>query len=260
MAFLVIQLSCEKVDEHPSHNTSELYNNSDLQAVLWQQHAGEYKALCYQAYNFAKQSLMAYHMEPRRKYAIITDIDETVLDNSPFNGMMTKYNKSYKKEDWMDWGRLAQANLIPGAFEFFNYADSMGVVVFYISNRYDTQLPETLQNLKNHGLPNVDSNHVFLKTSTSEKQDRRNVVLRDYEVLLYLGDNLSDFMKDFDDINETDRNALTDKHSVDFGKKFIVFPNPMYGDWEKNGILEGDKHLDHVKANMIRYNKLKSFK
>ena len=61
-------------------------NDHLIMAVLYQQKSAEYKALCYQAFNFAKfkldQSSKAMGMMKQR--AIIVDIDETVLDNSPY--------------------------------------------------------------------------------------------------------------------------------------------------------------------------------
>ena len=56
-------------------------------AVLWQQQAGEYKALSYQAFNLATARIMAIENKQEKPLAIITDLDETVLDNSPYSGM-----------------------------------------------------------------------------------------------------------------------------------------------------------------------------
>ena len=58
-------------------------------------------------------------------------------------------------------------------------------------------LDETVANLQQKGFPNADTDHVFLKTDTSEKQTCRDRVLYDHEVVL-LGDNLSDFSQVFD--------------------------------------------------------------
>jgi predicted secreted acid phosphatase len=52
--------------------------------VLWQQTAAEYRALCYQAFNIAALRLNEISKKKLRKQklAIITDLDETILDNS----------------------------------------------------------------------------------------------------------------------------------------------------------------------------------
>jgi 5'-nucleotidase (lipoprotein e(P4) family) len=59
--------------------------DAKLFASAYQQQAAEYRALCYQAFNLARLRL-DQHMSfsnplPR---ALITDIDETILDNSRY--------------------------------------------------------------------------------------------------------------------------------------------------------------------------------
>jgi predicted secreted acid phosphatase len=51
-------------------------------------------------------------------------------------------------------------------------------------------------------------------------------------VVLYMGDNLNDFLTDFAGLGVEERFAVTDSYMADFGSKFIVMPNPMYGEWE----------------------------
>src|SRR5580765_6797299 len=64
-------------------------------AVIYQQKAAEYRALAYQAFNIARWQLDAdldkknikklLKDERKQPRAIVVDIDETVLDNSPAN-------------------------------------------------------------------------------------------------------------------------------------------------------------------------------
>ena len=60
---------------------TRLTSDSKVLPVLFQQQSAEYRALCYQAFNIATLRLESV----KRKglpLAIITDIDETILDNS----------------------------------------------------------------------------------------------------------------------------------------------------------------------------------
>ncbi|WP_105002612.1 HAD family acid phosphatase [Tenacibaculum sp. SG-28] len=100
-------------------------------------------------------------LEKGFKYAVITDIDETVLDNSPYSAMQIKKDVDFNSKDWITWGKLEKAKALPGAVEFFTLADSLGFSVFYISNRSNEQLQETINNLKKWQLPNCDAKHVF---------------------------------------------------------------------------------------------------
>lgn len=213
-----------------------------IQALLWQQHAGEYKALAYQAYTFAKfqlDEILAHKDSSTKPLAIVTDIDETVLDNSPFNAKMVELNEEYSSERWIEWGKKISAKPVPGSQGFFTYAKENGVEVFYISNRYDSQKEETIANLKKYNYPFADENHVLLRTETSGKEARRAMVEKTHQIVMLIGDNLSDFSLVFDDKSTQDRNAFVHDLQKKFGVTYIVLPNPMYGDWENKGIFEG---------------------
>ncbi len=46
------------------------------------------------------------------------------------------------------------------------------------------------------------------------------------------GDNLNDFLSVFAKKSVADRFAETDKIKDEWGRMFIMFPNPQYGEWE----------------------------
>ena len=58
--------------------------------------------------------------------------------------------------------------------------------------------------------------------------------MQGHEVILLMGDNLADFSSLYDKKTEEERRLNTDILSAEFGKKFIVFPNVNYGDWESS--------------------------
>lgn len=199
---------------------------------LYQQNAAEYKALCLQAYNFATIRLAQYKPQTDLPKAIITDIDETVLDNSPYPIHQAFIGKDYDSESWFEWTKMAIADTVPGAPAFLKFAARNGVEIFYITNRDERERDCTLKNLKKYDLPNADSNHLFLKSGTSSKEIRRQKVASTHEIVMLVGDNLGDFSKLFDKKSTQERNANVDASLNEFGNRFIVIPNPNYGDWE----------------------------
>ena len=232
-----------------------------IQAVLWQQHSAEYRALCEQAYNYARLSLDAMLdtiSADVSTLAIVTDLDETVIDNSPMNAKMIELDEPYKKSRWIEWGNLASAKAMPGAVEFFKYAASRGVVTYYISNRYAEQVDVTIENLKNLDLPFVDSEHVMLRSETggSGKKSRRDIVEETHTIIMLLGDNLSDFTDLFENQGTERRNAVVDSLRTEFGSRFIMLPNVIYGDWQTNGIYEGRYDWTEFQKDSIRHKKL----
>lgn len=233
-----------------------------VQSVLWQQHSGEYKALCHQAFNLAKFQLDEILLRNNREgkpLAIITDIDETLINNSPYNAKMIETNEEYSKENWITWGLLEEATVVPGALEFLKYAESKSVEVFYISNRYAVQAKETKANLKKLGFPFIDEQHFLLREKTSGKEERRQIVSKENRVIMLLGDNLSDFTKVFDDKSTNERNEIVEELKDKFGTTFIILPNPMYGDWETDGLYEGNYKWTPAQKDSIRKAKLISY-
>jgi 5'-nucleotidase (lipoprotein e(P4) family) len=206
--------------------------NTKLLPVLWQQHAAEYRALCYQAFNFATCRLYEKKLKKNRRYAIITDVDETVLDNSYYEAKNLKENKEFESSTWKSWTSSSGATAVPGALEFLKLAHTKGVSIFYISNRDTTEVRSTVANLKMLGFPDADAGHMLFMMKISSKEERRQAVMKDYEVIMMLGDNLNDFASVFEKKDNSTRNAETDKLKNDWGKTFIVIPNAIYGEWE----------------------------
>ncbi|TCP62721.1 5'-nucleotidase, lipoprotein e(P4) family [Baia soyae] len=208
-------------------------SEQQVMANVWFQTAGETKALYYQGYNIGKMRLdEALKKKTQKKPAIVLDLDETVLDNSPYQAMTSKEGKKYP-DKWDDWIQAAKAEGLPGAVPFLQYANEKGVSIYYISNRKQkNQLEATIKNLKNLGVPQADADHVLLQAENEKgKDERRKKVTAEREIVLFFGDNLSDFQA-FDQKNVKDRNQAVEHVRSSFGEKFIVFPNPMYGDWE----------------------------
>jgi 5'-nucleotidase (lipoprotein e(P4) family) len=165
--------------------------------------------------------------------AIILDIDETVLDNSPYELENIQKKRIYTPETWKQWTAKAEAKALPGAVAFCKLADSLGVKVFYISNREVDEQAATEANLLSVGFPQVQEGHVLLKSDSSDKTSRRETVKANHAVVLLLGDNLRDFDEIF--VRKADNIGmnLLEEYRDTLHQYFIMFPNPMYGEWEK---------------------------
>lgn len=223
----------DKTGETAPRSLQNIALNGKVYSALWQQNAGEFRALCYQAYNLAKMRIDENVKNPSKKpFAIITDVDETFLDNSPYAVTEAENGKIFEAKTWMNWTSKAEAKAFPGSLKFFKYAASKNVTIFYISNRNEDDRIGTLKNLNELGFPNADDAHLLLKSTTSDKEARRLEILKNYEVIIYMGDNLADFSKIFNKKPQTERNQLVDHNSDEFGKRFIILPNSGYGDWE----------------------------
>lgn len=251
----IILNSCQQSNIEESKSQDHL-----IMSVLWYQKSAEMKALYLQSFNWAKVriDMSLAKNEKEVKKAVVVDIDETMLDNSPFETYSINTGEAYTKENWSNWTSQIKAKALPGAAEFSRYAESKGVEVFYISNRSVDEFDVTLQNLQNEKFAFADSTHLFLKTTTSSKKPRRDIVKQNYEIILLIGDNLLDFSEIFEDRSVNHGFDIVEENKDKFGDIFIVLPNPMYGNWErevfknKSNLTNEEKYALR-KSNLIGY-------
>jgi 5'-nucleotidase (lipoprotein e(P4) family) len=232
--FLFIAFSCQqKADEH-TEDPKEALSSQLGNAVLWFQQSAEMQASYLQAYKHAEMLLKAKldTFDSQLKPAVILDIDETVLDNSPYEARLLTVGGTYESASWKAWCEEANANALPGALDFLNYAKNNGVEIFYISNRKVEVLTPTIKNLERVGAPHADSAHVILRTTTSDKTERRNAVKKLHDVLVYVGDNLTDYDEIYADRKQDLGKLMVGKNQEELFNNFIMLPNPMYGEWE----------------------------
>lgn len=232
-ALLMGSVSLPTWADQASYDTKDL-NEQLVMANLWVQASAEYKAMSYQAFNLAKMQLDHYlaHHKGKKRVAVVVDADETILDNSAYESWLVGKNQSYSSKTWGEWMDAAQAKAIPGSVAFLNYASKKGVGVFYITNRKESGRTGTMKNLQDLGFPQVSTSHVLLRETTSDKEPRRQEVEKNYDIALLMGDNLNDFAKEFKTKSLEESYAAVEKDKDLFGTKFILLPNPTYGDWE----------------------------
>lgn len=235
----------------PQKQADNIYQEG---GILWTQTSGEARALAYQAFNLARLMLdrdFQINRRSRMRRAIVVDADETVLDNSRFQATLLKNRQSYDSQTWTAWVKRMEAEAIPGAVEFLQYAASRGVRVFYITNRNLVEKEATADNLKKLGFPGVSDETLLVRTDakTSSKETRRQSVSAKYRIVLLMGDNLNDFAEIFDQSKTVaSRLAAVEQNKAQFGKRFIVLPNVMYGDWESAIYDYNFKLTDEEKA------------
>ncbi|MBK6967149.1 MAG: 5'-nucleotidase, lipoprotein e(P4) family [Bacteroidales bacterium] len=228
-------------------------NEHMVLGTLFQQKAGEYRALCYQAFNLGKllldKDLADKSIDKHR--VIVLDVDETVLDNSPFQAKCILEGTSYPI-NWDEWCKLARAKALPGALDFLAYAKANGLSIYYITNRKAHLKEVTVKNLKVLGFPDADDEHVIMRTTLDSKEPRRQELLAKNHISLLFGDNLNDFSDVFEKKRTDERNDLVDDASKLFGQRYIVLPNAMYGDWELALYNFDQKQPDSVKYRIRR--------
>ena len=231
----------------------EEFDNSlqaqSMLSVLYAQSSAEYEASNIQTYVNAKSALdralndvtWTAAIEQKDNFenkppAIILDIDETVLNNVPFQARSIMDGQSYPT-GWLDWMLEESSDAVAGVSDFLEYSQSKGVKIFYVTNRIAVAEDATRNNLKKLGLPlDTDRDVLLMKNEngwTSDKVSRRKLVAKDYRILLLIGDQLGDFLPLDETTLELDaRKELADTYKHMWGSKWFMITNPMYGRWE----------------------------
>ena len=136
--------------------------DDNLNAVLWMQRSVEYRALAEQTYRAAADRLDAALKAKNQdalvpeergnaakglKPAVVLDVDETVLDNSPYQARLVRDGKEYDEVTWDAWVAEKKAKAVPGVVDFAKAANAKGVTLVYISNRAVHLKDATIANL-----------------------------------------------------------------------------------------------------------------
>lgn len=194
--------------------------------IRWVRESGEYQALCEQVYNIALLQVKALARQMPQEWAVVMDLDETVLDNSQYQVELTESGSKFSQDSWSEFVNREISKLVPGAKMFLDSLHTLpNIRLVYISNRMSVNTPATRANLEKLGVWQ-DGDILLLR---ADKEDRKPIRRQEVfsgtgrmtdvgplPVLAYFGDALGDF---------------PDDDSTPWGFQKFVLPNPMYGKW-----------------------------
>jgi len=250
----------------------------NLDAFLWVQTSPEYSAATlgtYAAATTALQRIVATNPAAVGQMVVVMDVDETVLNNSLYLAIRQLPNARDQQVTWDQRIALREATAIPGAIDFIDASQSLGVSVRFITNRRCLeradnagdcpQKEDTLANLRQIGVK-VESGNLYLRGerppdqclsllddadkqngrwTTSDKTSRRQCVELDQDIVMLVGDQLSDFIGGHGSSTLASRDALLEQYREKWGHTWFLVPNPIYGHWLN--LLKSDK-LTHVRG------------
>lgn len=218
-----------------------------LNGTLWCQTSAEYRVACVQTFRAASHAVSnalanpewSAALEQTNGYqklppAVIVDVDETVLDNSPFQARLVLSGESFSSPRWEEWVQEAQADAIPGAREFVELLKKMEVTLFYVTNRKN-QAP-TVENIRAVLDPDVTPERVLCKYEQkewgSDKTPRRAKIAETHRILVLIGDDYNDFAF-LGKTGPEKRKQNAGMHESFWGTRWFLLSNPLYGNWER---------------------------
>jgi 5'-nucleotidase (lipoprotein e(P4) family) len=202
-------------------------------SIHWLRNSAEYQAAARQAYALATR-LVEERPASDEPWAVVTDADETILDNSQYQKERAAAGAGWSQASWSAWVERKEAKAVPGAKRFFDRVHALGGLVVVVTNRGIAECADSEENMRALGL---EPDLVLCKDGDSEKEPRFDAVeggtaspeLPAAKVVLFVGDNIADFPELDQGIRDDGDDAF-----VGFGATYVVIPNPMYGSWERN--------------------------
>jgi 5'-nucleotidase (lipoprotein e(P4) family) len=205
-------------------------------ALRWVRDSAEYRAAAIQAYRLAtpRIDVAGATMRPGT-WAVSLDADETVLDNSQYMMERAAAGLEYSSESWREWVARRAAAPVPGSAAFLRRVKEKGGAIVIVTNRTQAECPDTEENFRALELP-FDAMLCRPEEGPEEKEARYDSVangtalpaLGPLEIVLWVGDNIQDFPQMRQEAREAGEAAF-----AEFGGRFIIIPNPMYGSWER---------------------------
>ena len=201
--------------------------------LKWMRDSEEYVAIFRQTYALAGGVVerQARSVASGTPWAVVLDLDETVLDNTIYQLGRAAYRLAFDTASWNAWVRRARADTLPGAAGFIAKVRALGGRIIYISGRDDHTADETRRNLATLGLWRESDRLCLDTTDRAYTKRARREELRTgtgrcayagerVRVLAYLGDNIADL-------------PAADEEPGELGVTWFVLPNPAYGGWER---------------------------
>ena len=202
-------------------------------SINWVQRSAEYYAAVIQVYRLATQRVeqQASSRAPGT-WAVILDADETILSNLQYQ--IERVGLGYSPETWAAWVRRREATVLPGAAAFLARVQQLGGRIAIVTNRLESECTDTIALFKAQALV-FDAMLCRPDKTPSDKHPRFEAVAAGktpagstpLAVVAFVGDNILDFPA----LNQKLRQAGETAFS-EFGVRFFVLPNPMYGSWQ----------------------------
>lgn len=202
--------------------------------IRWFRTSAEYRALTRQAYTVASERIpeLARGLAAQ-SWAVVLDVDETVLDNSEYQRRRAVLDSAYTEASWAKWVDERAAPAVPGAPELTRTVHMLGGRVAIVTNRADSLCAATRANLQSVG---IETDIVLCQPRGEGDKNPRFRRIQNgtavagmpaLNIVAWFGDNILDFPT-MSQAARNDPRALDD-----FGRRYFILPNPMYGSWQQ---------------------------
>jgi len=202
--------------------------------IKWVQRSAEYFAASLQTYRAATARVEQQAANRTAgAWAVVLDADETIISNLQYQ--IERAGLGYSAETWAAWVRRRAATPLPGAAAFLTRVRQLGGRIAIVTNRFESECEDTKVLFEKHQLP-FDAMLCRPDKGAGDKNPRFEAVAtgkssaspKPLDVVAFVGDNILDFPALAQSARQQGDSAF-----AEFGVRFFLLPNPMYGSWER---------------------------
>lgn len=142
--------------------------------------------------------------------AVVSDLDETLLDNRPF---IEQHVKDFSWPLFSQWIQQSDAPLLKPTADFLSWARDNGYAIFFVTGRHEKHRADTIENLIRR---KVAYDGLYMRANDDKRnaeacktEAREKIEAAGFKIIVSIGDQYSD---------------LYGGHAADCEK----LPNPMY--------------------------------
>jgi len=207
------------------------------ESIRWVQSSAEYMAATVQTYRIATSRVeTAARGRAAGSWAVVLDADETVINNTPYQAGLALEGARHTAERFTEWVRKKAATPVPGAAAFLARVRELGGRIAIVTNRLQIECDDTADVLRMNALAfdavlcrpegaptSAPKTPRFEAVAAGQTAASRTPV----EILAFVGDNIQDFPNATQALRAQGVAAFNE-----FGVRWFVLPNPMYGSWQ----------------------------
>ena len=204
-------------------------------SIKWVRSAAEYRAATLQTYRLATAQVETDAAgRAAGSWAVVLDADETIISNLTYQAERAKAGLPYSTDSWAAWVKRREATPIPGAAAFLARVRALGGKIAVVTNRLGSECDDTIAVFTAHALV-YDAMLCRPNGTPSDKNPRFEQVRSGaapgigapVTIVAFVGDNIQDFPALAQSVKDKGAAGF-----ADFGVRFWVLPNPMYGSWQ----------------------------
>ena len=205
-------------------------------SIRWVQSSAEYMAATVMTYRVALEKVeAAARGRAPGTWAVVLDADDTIINNVQYQAGLARDGVRHTPERFTAWVRQRASTPVPGAARFLTRVRELGARIAIVTNRLQIECDDTAEVLRMNklvfdavicrpeGEGSSDKTPRYRAVAAGETAASRTPV----EIVAFIGDNILDFPSTSQAMRAQGEAAFSE-----FGVRWFMLPNPMYGSWD----------------------------